>query len=184
MVRAYQQALSRLRVASARQAQAVWQTIPGIDEKYVPQFAEQAAAATAPYRRVAVQLASGLTMHVVGDLPDGDLVDAEEGDPEVWRQPFISTWQALASQRGYDAALVAGFLRAAMVGKDEVTSASRGTMKALGHDRIIGWRRALTSPACEWCTTVADQLYHSAESADFGHEGCECEPYPVTADDE
>lgn len=184
-VRTYQAAMARVRQASTRHAQALWQQIPGIDERYVQGFAEQAVAATAPYRRVAVSLASGLTVNLLGDVPGGDLEGvADAADPEVWRQPFISVWQALGSGRPYAEALLAGLLRAGTVGRDEVTAAGRGTMRALSDDRITGWRRALTVPACDWCTEVAGQVYHSAESADFGHDGCHCEPVPIIGADD
>jgi hypothetical protein len=178
-VRAYQAGMSRVRDGAARHAQAVWEQVPGIDERYVDGFAEEATTALAPYRRTAVDLASGMVSTLLDDMPEGDWATADEGDPEVWRQPFISVWQALGSGRPYAEALLAGFLRAAAVGKDEVTGAGRATMRSLADDRITGWRRALTVPACDWCTEVAGQVYRSAESADFGHEGCHCEPVPI-----
>lgn len=42
------------------------------------------------------------------------------------------------------------------------------------------WQRILTGVSCEWCALVSTQLYHSAASAAFGHDNCDCVVAPAT----
>lgn len=94
------------------------------------------------------------------------------------REPFIAFANVLDNGGEFDEAVTSGALRAEGVGESSVTYASRAASStADGHAR--GWVRLLSASPCDWCQTVAQQTYRSAESASFGHLRCHCEPDPI-----
>jgi hypothetical protein len=106
------------------------------------------------------------------------------GDVELeadLRGPFRATWHALSQGRPFDEALEVGRSTAQAVAFDFVQSAARltGDVVAKKSERTVKWQRVPSPGACEWCVEVAGQLYNSAESADFGHERCDCDAIPV-----
>lgn len=171
---------------SARTAAHLWDDLPGIDERYVRRFSTRAVAETAAMRAAGANLAAGmLTMLLDDDIPVVGLDDlAATADPEVWRQPFLSTWHALSVGQSFTAAVGLGRGRAETTGRDEVTRTERSTFSAVdsAEDRIHGWRRVPAGKVCHWCATVATQRYKSAESAAFGHNNCSCTPVPIIGD--
>lgn len=190
VVRAFQTQSARARDAAAARTEKLFARLVGtnLEESAVAAFAEAAAAATADVRILGAELAEALA----SDALDRDLglnlarILAAADDAEVWRQPFISGWQALASGHNFDHAVEVARLRAGQVGRDEVTRAVRSTMSAVDarHGaRIGGWRRSPNGGACDWCHTVARQRYKSAASADFGHDDCHCAPVPIVGAD-
>jgi hypothetical protein len=87
----------------------------------------------------------------------------------------------LSQGRPFDEALEVGRSTAQAVAFDFVQSAARltGDVVAKKSERTVKWQRVPSPGACEWCVEVAGQLYNSAESADFGHERCDCDAIPV-----
>ena len=47
---------------------------------------------------------------------------------------------------------------------------------------VLAWRRVPGPKACQWCRTIAGQLYKTSETADFGHARCDCVVVPVRRD--
>lgn len=88
--------------------------------------------------------------------------------------PYLRLWRGLGDglmfeDAAADAAEVAGQLSASVV--QHVSRRSTGTAGR--------FRRVLTLSSCKWCAVVSTQLYHSAESATFGHNNCDCTVVPV-----
>lgn len=98
-----------------------------------------------------------------------------------YRQPFTATWHALAEGRSFDEALAAGrSVAEAQADRFLTTTARRaGDAVATATGKRVRWRRVPEPKACRWCLTVAGQMYRTAESADFGHDRCHCDPVPV-----
>ena len=95
--------------------------------------------------------------------------------------PFLSAWHALKERRPIEEVASAGRSQAQAVGFDFIQSTSRRTgdyvARASGSD--VGWRRVPGGKACAWCFRVAGQTYRTSQSADFGHDRCDCVAVPV-----
>jgi hypothetical protein len=127
-------------------------------------FAQEAAAVSAGYLAVALNQTPVAATNLV--VPD-------------WRGPFTWYWRALGNDAGQGAALQAGRDRAIAAGHKAVTSTARRVGDQV--DGVVGWRRTLGGDSCQWCITVAGQRYRTAESADFGHDHCNCGVTPILA---
>lgn len=97
------------------------------------------------------------------------------------RDPFFAMRHAVAEGRPISEAIAAGRSVADAVAHNFVTSASR---RAADHAAAVAdistrWERVPGNDACDFCTTVAGQTYTSAESADFGHDRCNCVVVPA-----
>lgn len=98
-------------------------------------------------------------------------------------EPFIALGRALAAGNNFDAAVTAGRLRAGGIGESGVYWASRAANKVAESDeRVVGWRRVITTKACDWCRTISTQRYRSVDSASFGHLRCDCSVEPIIGD--
>lgn len=100
------------------------------------------------------------------------------------RAAFEAMWHALAEKRGFDQAVATGQSAAQAQVANFVASTARqvgGHVAKQSGRRITGWERVPSPTACDWCQTVAGQIYHSADSADFGHDRCDCTAVPVAA---
>lgn len=95
--------------------------------------------------------------------------------------PFLAMWHALKVGRPLEEAIAAGRSQANAVGYDYVQSTSRrtGDHVAKASGERVRWRRVPGGNACSWCKTIAGQTYHSAASADFGHNRCDCIAVPA-----
>lgn len=95
--------------------------------------------------------------------------------------PFLATWHALKVGRPPAEAIAAGRSQAEATGYDFVQSTARrtGDHVARASGRSVRWQRIPGGNACAWCQLVAGQLYHSSESADFGHDRCDCIAVPA-----
>jgi hypothetical protein len=98
-----------------------------------------------------------------------------------WRDPFLSTWHAVNEGRPWDEAFQAGRSMASAVGFNFVQSTARraGDHAARKTGKQVRWRRVPGGESCDWCLLVAGQLYQTAESADFGHDRCDCDAVPA-----
>lgn len=97
-----------------------------------------------------------------------------------WRGPFTRAWGALGRGESFEGALEAGATRADASGRDAVVSSGRQANRGVSSSKIDGWRRIPDANACEWCVLVSDQIYHTAATADFGHDRCGCAVVPNT----
>lgn len=123
----------------------------------------------------AVALAAGFYALTATTRPSAAPVAVEM----AWRDPFIAVWSGLKHGEQYEDAVTAGLSRAEAEASNYVVSSSRQAGDNLPEANIVGWRRVLSSPSCEWCQTVSTQRYRTAESADFGHERCDCTVAPI-----
>lgn len=73
-------------------------------------------------------------------------------------------------------ALESGRARAEASGHKGIMSTAR---RSTGDDRTVGFRRSPSGQPCKWCLVVSTQRYHTAESADFGHDNCSCGVIPI-----
>ena len=86
---------------------------------------------------------------------------------------------------------------AALVKRGEFTGldeSARSVVEALAHDTVYrtarqavasvagevdtAWVRRATAKSCDWCLSMTQYTYRSAESASFGHDRCDCVPMP------
>lgn len=179
----YQRRLAQITDPVARISRAAWDSLARHDEEDVDQYAALIARPVAAAKQATVSVSSGYYSALATTRPP-PLAARDvpvDFDPRV---PFISFWQALGSG-SVDDALASGASRAQAVVGDFVTSTGRqtgGIVTRSTGQTVVGWRRVLTGVSCVWCATVATRRYHSAESADFGHDRCNCGAVPIYGD--
>lgn len=93
--------------------------------------------------------------------------------------PFKRMWHHLGSGMLWEDARRAATSAVEEVSYDVVHGSAR---RASDSARVVGWRRVLVGESCEWCARVATQVYQTAESADFGHDRCDCTVAPIVGD--
>lgn len=158
---------------------AAWAGLPGIDEADTARFEAQTAVPLAGAKTAAVGLSAAFFSIVLGTRPVGVRPGDVLIDPDI-RGPFRAAWHALSMGRSFDEALQVGRSTAQAVGFDFVQSTARltGDVVAKKSGEKVRWVRVPGGNACAWCQEVAGQSYHSAESADFGHERDDCDVVP------
>lgn len=178
LTRRYQTLTRRLATTAGRAVATAWAdlgtydptdiaTLAGRAGPVVDVLSARAAASTAGYLAVLLEEPVAPTSALVA--PD-------------WDSAFIALRRSLANGHEWPDAVESGRLRAEAVGSNAVVSTARRAADEVPTNRIIGWRRLLSGSSCTWCSTVATQRYHSAESADFGHDHCHCEVAPIIGD--
>lgn len=151
-----------------------WDNLGSYDETDILRLARRAGPALEVISQEAAATTSGYLAVLLEEAPLAatDLVEAD------WRGPFTRYWGALGRDDSLEQALESGRSRAQASGQRAVISTARRT-GALVDDRVAGWRRVPSASACTWCRTVAGQRYHTAASADFGHDRCSCGVTPI-----
>lgn len=178
-----QQLLARLRLLAGAALIRLWDALDDHRDSEADQWTRNAAPVVlaAQSRAIDTQLA-----YVRALIDDDVAFDREELlalSAVDLREPFIGLAVALRDGETLEAALDAGRSRAQGLADTAVSHASRSANTALdGHRRIVGWRRVLSGPSCDWCITVSGQRYRSAESAAFGHARCNCSVAPIIGD--
>lgn len=180
LTRRYQRQVNTVGANSATMLSRAWDNLGSWDEANVPAFAEAAM----PIVRAAQQRAAALTTGYLGLLLGKKMptVDASRFAASVDpRSPFLGYWASLSRGDGWEQAITLGRTRAETLGLDGVTTAARGTSSEIDdqEDRITGWERVPAGVCCDWCAEVSTQQYHSADSADFGHDRCNCGVVPI-----
>lgn len=184
VTRRYSAAQQELRDKLGAVAKREWAKLPSYNEANIPAFIEAMTAPTDLVRGQTSTLSAGYLNHFTGSrtLPS----DLKEIDAETWRQPFMSTWSALASGETYEAAVAAGEDRAVGTMGDIVTETARETTEGIGggEPAIIGWDWVAEPDACPWCIERAGVTWDSTEQDVFSqsHDNCRCDITPVTAD--
>lgn len=126
----------------------------------------------------AVDLTSAYLAELTGAAPaavDLALVDTPLDGP------FLRHWHDLKVGMPWEQARAAGGSQAEMLGVD-VTNEGAAARMARPGVKTRGYLRVLSPGACEWCQVVSTQLYHSADSARFGHHACKCRVVPVVGE--
>lgn len=183
LTRRFQNVLATVGDSSARRLRPVWSSLDTYNEDQIPEFTRKAAPILSAAKVVAVKHAAAFYALTAGIAPVGVAVTSVAIEPQ-FRAPFISTWLALKGGSSLDDAIAAGEGRLDAIARDLVTSSARQTGDAViakADLKIIGWERIPDDSACDWCLSVAPGFYHSAESADFGHDRCGCTAGPIYA---
>lgn len=167
--------------ATVPKLQSAWDDLDNYDEDAIDELVTAAEKPLRSLKSAAVRQALGLYTVLAGVRPPGISVDEVPTVPDL-RSPFISVWQALKSGTPYPEALLAGRSRIEAVISDFAVSSARQTgdvfvEKARVHPS--GWERITDANACDWCDMVAEDIYSSADAADFGHDRCGCTAVPA-----
>lgn len=177
LVRRYQQHLHQAGMASGQALADVWDQLDQWDEADVERFAALAAPAAQTAQNHAAALAAAF-VSLAAAVPTPQTTVTPTPD---WRSPFTAYWASLANGTPWERAVTVGRNAADALGFDAVQGAARATTSEIdrAEPAITSWQRIPDGGACDWCLTVAEQTYHSAESADFGHDRCGCSVVPA-----
>lgn len=158
-----------------------WDRLGTYTEDDVDVFARRTAPVLAGAKTAAVGLSAAFFAVVLSTRPVGVNPSDVTIEPRL-RDPFLSAWHAVSEGRPWDEAFQAGRSMSEAVGWNFVTSAARRTGDIVAEKsgkELRGWERVPSADACEWCDLVSGQLYATAESADFGHDRCNCVAVPA-----
>lgn len=180
-IRRYQQLIGRYRSRASSVLVALWADISDItDDAAVAAFIRQATPLLAGVKQATVATSTGF-FALAASVPAAPLhPDDVPVEPRI-RHPFLASWHALNMGREYEDAVRVGQSQASAVGFDFVQSTSRRTGDVFAERSGVEmrWNRVPSANACAWCQTVAGQTYATAESADFGHDRCDCSIVPA-----
>lgn len=177
----FQTALAALVGTAAPRIARAWAALPDYDEQRIPTFARATESTFNAAKLGAIAHAGGYYAISAGVQPVGVNPNLIDVAPDV-RAPFIAVWNALDSKLPIADAISAGSARTEAVVANLVQSAARRTGDEVHKQagvRVHGWERIPDGDACPWCLDVAPGFYHSAESADFGHDRCGCTAAPI-----
>jgi hypothetical protein len=176
----HKQAQAIIAARTSSEVLAIWDALGSIDRAEVAGFLEAVAPYLAAAKKATITLATGFYSTILQTRPPAIAVDAIDVD-FAGRTPFTATWHALGEGRPYAEAIEAGRSIADAQVHRYVTSAGRrtGDAVATATRHRVRWRRVPSTKACPFCVNAAGQLYHSAESADFGHDRCGCAAVPA-----
>jgi hypothetical protein len=174
LIRRYQTQLDALAKRLGVTAQQAWLDLGSWNEADIQRLGSQLRPASTLARSSAAAL-SGATVSLLA----GVNVGLPKLDPVDWSPAFNLYWKALGEQP-WDEAVQVGARFAEATGFDSVQDAARQTTRHADESgKITAWAREPDGSACDWCVTVSGQLYHSADSADFGHDRCGCAVVPA-----
>jgi hypothetical protein len=178
----YKRRIAIYRDRTAAQLVAAWDGLATIDQDDLDTYT---AATTVPARggkAAAVALSASFFAVAMGTRPVAVRADDIPSDLKT-TAPFHAAWHALSMGRPYDEAREVGRSTAEATGFDFVQSSARltGDVVAERSGRRVRWNRQPGAASCDWCSSpeVAGQDYATAESADFGHDRCDCDVIPA-----
>lgn len=175
LTRRYQALTRRYADGAARVVASAWVDLGSCDPNDVARLAGRAG----PVVDVLSARAASATAGYLAAILEEPVTPATVIVEPDWDSAFIALRRSLANGHDFATAVESGRLRSEAVGSNAVVSTSRRAADEVAGPRIVGWRRTLSGNACQWCSTVATQRYHSAESADFGHDHCHCAVVPI-----
>lgn len=157
-----------------------WAELGGWDNVDIDRLAASVEPSAQLAKTATVVRATGFYSQVL-EVRAPAIRPAEVATAIDYRQPFAATWHAFSMGRPFDEAIAAGSSAAEAAADRFLVSTSRltGDLVARSTGRRTRWRRVPEPKACPWCITISGQLYLSAESADFGHDRCHCDPVPA-----
>lgn len=179
-IRRFKQLIARRRDLLGASLVAAWTRLDTYDEADIQRFERMTTPAVRGAKAAAVASSAAFFALMTGSSPIGIRADDIDVEPRL-RDPFLAAWHAVGQGRPWDEALVAGASMASAVGFNFVQSAARrtGDLAAERSGTRTRWRRVPGGDSCAWCVTIAGQTYHSATSADFGHDRCDCDVVPA-----
>lgn len=181
LTRRFQDAILAITDRTAPVLQKMWDDLDTYDEDTVAVFERKTGASMLAVKAVAMRQATGYYSVLTTVRPPPIAVADLAIRPDL-RQPFIAYWQALAGGQPWESAVAAGRSRIEAVVSNLANSSARQTgdlFVAKTRLSVRGWERITDAEPCDWCVSVADQVYSSAESADFGHDRCGCTAAPL-----
>lgn len=188
LARAHIALQERLRALTGAGVAAIWNGLPGYDEKDVDAFLRATVPLVIAAQRQSVAVTEAFLARAIGRRPigvdPGDIIGAaaRNGTPpvEVYRRPFVTVWAALKAGTAFADAVAAGRARAASTAEMDVQLASRGTYAAVqaADPSIRGYRRVADGGACEFCLLVDGAFVKSADAMAL-HNRCGCGLDPV-----
>lgn len=177
-----QRALARLAGVTGSALTTAWFRMPSHRASDQAAWVRAATPVVQAGQRNAIAQQSKYLAVRLGEDPDVD-VDAALRTAQIdLVEPFLAFGREIKAGAALRNALVSGGLRAQEIGESAVFWAARAANTTIDDARIVGWTRTLTANACAWCTQVAGQTYKTAESASFGHVGCDCGVDPIIGD--
>lgn len=157
-----------------------WDQLGSYGDDDITRYTRQTAPLLAGAKTAAVAASSAFFTVALRTKPLAIAADAVDIEPRI-THPFLALYHAVAEGRPNLEALAAGRAQAEAVALDFVTSTARrtGDIAAERSGQRVRWARVPAGDACAFCQTVSGQTYHSAESADFGHDRCNCAVVPA-----
>lgn len=176
----YRRQLARYRDRTSLALVGAWDALDGHDKDNFDQYVELTAVPLGAGQAAAVSLSSAMFALTLDVPPVGVAATDLDLKPDLWG-PFRATWHARKTGRPEPEALAAGRSTAQSSGFDFIQSSARrtGDLVASASGVDVRWQRFTIGTSCEWCHLVAGDHYRTAESADFGHERCDCDAIPV-----
>ena len=117
------------------------------------------------------------------DEVTGDAIRPDNGLRAQWQIPWWAMLGALGAGVAW-AVVVAGtrnLVRTQAVTDLSLVQSATVAKLAPQLPTVLGYRRVLSGPGCDFCTAAAAQLYRSADLMDL-HPGCNCAVAAVFAD--
>jgi hypothetical protein len=157
-----------------------WDRLDAYGEDDVERYAATTRSAVNGAKVATVGLSAAFFAMATRSRPVGVKPDDVPTEPRI-DHPFLAAWHAVSEGWPWEEAFQAGRSQASAVGFDFVQSTARrtGDLAAELSGQRVRWARVPGGGSCAWCLTVAGQTYHSAESADFGHDRCDCDVVPA-----
>lgn len=159
-----------------------WMSLGSYNKDDVSRLLEFSDALWNQGRTVAVRSASAFNSTITSSGPAGVSLQTVPGVPPAVEEAFRVVWDHLSKGALWEDAVAAGGEVFATMHETAVMQATRhgsnSWAKATGYGGL--WQRILTGSSCEWCALVSTQMYHSAASASFGHDHCDCVVAPAT----
>ena len=181
LTRTFQERIGTIGERAARVTSARWLALGSYDEADVARYAAQVRAALAAAHDAAVHTGVGYYVTLAQARPVSvNVRDVKmTADP---REPFIAHWRALNHGQSYEDAIASGEARSQAMARNLATSSARQagdvTMRK-ANQRVDGWARDTDANPCPWCRGLTEYVFETAESADFGHDRCNCSVSPV-----
>jgi hypothetical protein len=181
LTRTFQARIALIGDRAARVTAARWLGLPGYDEEDVGRFETATRAVLQAAHAAAVH--SGVGYYAtLGQFRPPSVAVREVPYVVDPREPFVAYWNALDKGHPWEDAVRSGSGRAEAVARNLATSSSRKagdvTMRK-ANQRVDGWSRNTDANPCPWCRGLTSFVFETAESADFGHDRCNCSVSPV-----
>lgn len=180
VVERYQRRLDALRTLVSVGLLTIWDDLGSYSDADLNAFMVRAAPLLAGAKAATVATSAAFFALAMGTPPAAVAAVDVPTEPRI-AHPFLATWHALKEGRPAEEAIAAGRSQVEAVGFDYVQSTARqtGDHVARASRRQVRWRRSPGASACTWCRLVAGQTYRTSESADFGHDRCDCIAVPA-----
>ena len=179
----YDRFLDTQRTRTGLAVAAIWDGLGSYGEDDIERFMRLAAPTLAGAKRSSVAASTAIFALALDITPPSVRMDDVDVAPRT-DHPFLATWHAAAEGRPNEEAVAAGRSQAQAIAADFVQQTARRTGDVVAREANVRtrWRRVPNAGACQWCQAVAGQTYHSAASADFGHDRCFCHVMPEDAE--